>query len=62
MTAQKQCNCACVAAARDDDPSGSLAWLERKIQDVTLLPASHGEVRLSKGWGMRTGGLRSRGA
>lgn len=31
---------------RDDDPSGALAWLERRIQDVTLLPASHGEVRL----------------
>jgi hypothetical protein len=29
---------------RDEDTTGALAWLERKIQDVTLLPASHGEV------------------
>lgn len=29
---------------RSDDPSGALEWLAKKIQDVTLLPANHGEV------------------
>lgn len=31
-------------SCRDEDPDGVLGWLEDKIEAVTLIPRSHGEV------------------
>jgi hypothetical protein len=34
--------------AASEDPNGDLRYLEDKIAAVTMLPASHGEVRGSR--------------